>query len=569
MRTHWTSWAAVSILFPLALAAPRAMGNGGPFVVKYPGGDPAAKGVLARLDPSLKPAEETSLRVIQEDLTISFVPELGWTGDKRKQPPLVDVTATYRIENPTGRLVQRDFGFPILRGIFLKTLMVQYPDVLVHVGEESAHATVISNSAIYGLIRQQAGKVIEEGIAKDTKLASLTARVRGAWTTPQPVPHAQESAVEQEAGAEKKPARKPSADYPAAREALREYLTTGLGWNARDAALLVEYASLELAARGYRSFGIGGTKLYRWIDPPRDRWDPGTFTATKELAAVTASNLGPLAAIGEQKATQLFAQLASRFENGAGSTYEAIFAAWGGDVRERAVDLESGEVRPREVDVPAPKPIDRNSPDLPPEVYDQRLTADPTVYARIDYLDPQVSVSGEEKASCQAILKNLPVVFTFAPMNLLHYRVNFPAHSTRTVTVTYRQHAYADTRGSGSYQLAYVLHPATLWKEFGPIRVTVNVPKGIPCKASPAIHRTGEKQAKAGLAIVDRDEWEGPGELARPAKISFDVYRATLAEPEQKRGELFIGIDKAGWEKMFPPAKPEPAPAVPPSANEK
>ena len=51
-----------------------AFGNGGPFVVKYPNGDPAAKGVLARLDPTLKPARETRLRVLKEDLTIRFVP---------------------------------------------------------------------------------------------------------------------------------------------------------------------------------------------------------------------------------------------------------------------------------------------------------------------------------------------------------------------------------------------------------------------------------------------------------------------------------------------------------------
>ncbi len=59
-------------LFLGMLAAGRAAGNGGPFLVKYPGGDPAAKGVLARLDPTLKPAQETRLRVVQEDLTIMF-----------------------------------------------------------------------------------------------------------------------------------------------------------------------------------------------------------------------------------------------------------------------------------------------------------------------------------------------------------------------------------------------------------------------------------------------------------------------------------------------------------------
>ena len=67
------------------------------------------------------------------------------------------------------------------------------------------------------------------------------------------------------------------------------------------------------------------------------------------------ANLGPLAAIGEQKATQLFAQLASRFDKDAGAKYEAIFAAWGGDVRERSIDLATGEIRPREVTLPTPR----------------------------------------------------------------------------------------------------------------------------------------------------------------------------------------------------------------------
>ena len=194
------------------------------------------------------------------------------------------------------------------------------------------------------------------------------------------------------------------------------------------------------------------------------------------------ANLGPLSAIGEQKATQLFAQLASRFDKDAGSNYEAIFKAWGGDVRERSIDLATGEIRPREVTIPTPVAAE-GLPAKPADTNDRRLTADPTVYARVDYLDPNAKLSAPEKASCEAILKNLPVTFTFAPMNLLHYQVKFPPHVTRVVTVSYSQYAYADTRGSGSYQLAYVLHPATLWKEFGPIRVHVELPKGIACRA--------------------------------------------------------------------------------------
>ncbi len=45
----------VSLVVLVLVAAGLALANGGPFVVTYPGGDPAAKGVLARLDPSLKP----------------------------------------------------------------------------------------------------------------------------------------------------------------------------------------------------------------------------------------------------------------------------------------------------------------------------------------------------------------------------------------------------------------------------------------------------------------------------------------------------------------------------------
>ena len=55
--------------------ATQAWSNGGPFVIKYPSGDPAAKGILARLDPDLKPARESRLAVISEDLSIRFEPE--------------------------------------------------------------------------------------------------------------------------------------------------------------------------------------------------------------------------------------------------------------------------------------------------------------------------------------------------------------------------------------------------------------------------------------------------------------------------------------------------------------
>ena len=61
--------------------------------------------------------------------------------------------------------------------------------------------------------------------------------------------------------------------------------------------------------------------------------------------------------------------------------------------------------------------------------YPHAAEVDPTVYARVDYLDPKAKISEVERASCREVLDHLPVTFTFAPMNLLHYRVTFPARS--------------------------------------------------------------------------------------------------------------------------------------------
>ena len=195
-----------------------------------------------------------------------------------------------------------------------------------------------------------------------------------------------------------------------------------------------------------------------------------------------------------------------------------------------------------------------------PPAADLRLTADPTVYARVDYLDPNAKLTKEEKSSCQAILQDLPVVFTFAPMNLLYYQAKFPAHGTRLVTVSYRQYAFADTRGTGSYQLAYVLHPATLWKDFGPIHLTLSVPEGVACRASAAVEPAGANAEEASSNVADRDlDRSVPHRQTTAIKYRAKTYRTTLDKPEQKQGELFVAVDKAAWDKAFRPAKPKPA----------
>jgi hypothetical protein len=155
---------------------------------------------------------------------------------------------------------------------------------------------------------------------------------------------------------------------------------------------------------------------------------------------------------------------------------------------------------------------------------------DPTIYARVDYFDPKANVTELEKEACMAILKNLPVVFTFAPMNILHYRVQFPAASTQTLTVSYSQYAYSDTRSPSSYQLAYVVHPASFWQEFGPINLEVAVPEGVHFRASIACSNGGIEERTVG----PHNEQKG----------RFSIYRAV---PEQRTGEIYLAVEADGW----------------------
>jgi hypothetical protein len=254
--------------------------------------------------------------------------------------------------------------------------------------------------------------------------------------------------------------------------------------------------------------------------------DPNT-----DIRALAHFNLGPLSAIGEQKATQFFAQLANGFDPKAGAAYEAIFSAWGGDVKERSVDLKSGKVRPREIDITA----DDLKKDA--NVAYRVKETDPTVYARVDYLDEKAKITDAEKASCRNILKNLPVVFTFAPMNLVHYQPKFPAKSNKVLTVTYKQYAYKDTADPASYQLAYVVHPASFWKDFGPINLAVSVPQGVALTASVDCKKAAAAAPAANVAEP------APG----PASGPMDTYCTVLKE---KTGEIFLAVDAAGWDKM-------------------
>ena len=461
--------------------------------------------MLARLDPSLKPAREARLEVIKEDLTVLF----GRARFGRLSgPPLASVAAAYTIKNPTKKAVTMDFGFPILRGIYISPYaMMATPAVHVTVDKKYVRTRVISNSAIYGVIRHRARRAIEKGVAADATLARLVKVVRAAMKTGKKKNRARATPQQQKAGGR---AFKFVARALAARKALAAHLAKQ-GWKARDAALMVEYASVDLGKP--MVYPVDGTRYW---------------TRDSKLNKLRNSNLGPLGAIGEQKTTQLLAQLARRFDARAAAAYESIFKAWGGNVRERSVDVQTGKLRPREVSRKG-----------------KGAGRDPTIYARVAYLNPHARITPAERHACKQILKNLPVVFTFAPMNLLYYQVEFPAGATRLVTVSYQQHAYVDTRKRRSYQLAYVLHPASLWRRFGPINLKIFLPAGVPMKASVPYTRD-KKRAKAPHG----SNWlfSSPRQKGDPPMVS---YSATLTRPEQKKGELFVGIDAGKWAQVW------------------
>lgn len=492
MKNNRKTLTIAAVLTAIVVSNIPLFANGGPFLIKYPEGDPSGKGVLARLDPDLKPMRETRLRVLRENLRVSFKSEdriakaFARSAPEYVHPPLVEVSAEYTIENPTAEPIEVDFGFPVLRGIYtpLYSMMAkQAVNVNVRLGDKILGTNIISNSVIYGIIRRRARQQIKESIAASPQLARLVNSVRSA---------------------------KPDT-LQAPRDALLRYLTNDLKWSRRDATLMVEYAGLDL-----------GTFTVH----PIDRSPVSFMLSSKEFVTLVHENLGSLGAIGEQKATQFLAHLAGRFDPAKATQYEDIFKAWGGDVRDCAIDIDTGKTRPREIDLTGANK----------SALTRMGFTDPTIYARIDYFDENAKIPQAQKASCKAILKNLPVIFTFAPMNILHYRVRFEPKATEKLTVTYKQYAFADTKSPATFQLAYVVHPASLWDSFGPINLEVSVPSGVRFGASVPCTKTPTVSAVEIQGAV--------------SPTSQDVYKGVVKD---KTGQIFLAIERGSWKKKYHP----------------
>ena len=179
MKVAVTRFTAGACLAASLLAAEWAAGNTGPFLVRYPNGDPAAKGVLARAGSEPKTGAGTAAPGGERGFDDQVFTPARFGG-----APAVFVQAGYTIENPADRQVEADFGFPILRGIFIGQRMS------VEVNVDGVHNRVrwdiIPNSLIYGLVRQQARAAIEKGILADKELGDLVGAVRKTLGRPAP-----------------------------------------------------------------------------------------------------------------------------------------------------------------------------------------------------------------------------------------------------------------------------------------------------------------------------------------------------------------------------------------------
>jgi hypothetical protein len=213
----------VAAVFAVA-STDTAWANGGPFVIRHPSGDTAAKGVLARLMPDLRPGRESVLRVLREELSIAFEPHAdpGYIA----QSPFAHVVAEYIIENPSEKPVAIDFGFPILHGFYVRPAHYGHPaamfpsppqaSITVTKNGQPSSYSVISNSMLLGAIRSIAKPAIDKAL-EDAGLADAVKAVRK------------------------------GNDPEGARRALVERLTKRKGFGENEAVLVAEYASLDFA----------------------------------------------------------------------------------------------------------------------------------------------------------------------------------------------------------------------------------------------------------------------------------------------------------------------------------
>jgi hypothetical protein len=161
-REMLLGWLALTSAF--LLDAGRARGNGGPIFRREVNPPAVARGTMAVLLPDLQPGRESRLEVVKEELRMQLA-------SQRPDHPLVTVSATYTIRNPTSQDIELKIGFPILASYYVTPLHVK-------AGPVKVKTDFLDTQNLLEVLRKHARQVIEAHIAKDADLGRMVAEAR-------------------------------------------------------------------------------------------------------------------------------------------------------------------------------------------------------------------------------------------------------------------------------------------------------------------------------------------------------------------------------------------------------
>ena len=483
MKTTFAAWIA------MMLACSVACANGGPFFERHVDGSNAVSASMAPFE-NMIPGLQDRIACLGEDLTITIDDELrlGRAAEAAKKAsppsgsildgkkidykertsliperlPRIEVEAKYTLVNTSDGPVKMRFGFPVIYSAR------QRVKVVVDGKKTTSHHMSLDDILLH--IRAIAAERVAEVLTIDKKLADAVAKINeieSVYSSDKPT-----EAVMRLHN------RHRAAD--ALRDILKERRLTD-----SQVALVSEFFILPPSPKPTR-LNIEGLAERASFYGFRPSLPEG----------------GVLARIGALKATQLYTEVLKALAPAQSIDYEQFFRAWGGREKRVSLDLETGEVRERvlspirfaEGGMMGPIPLD--------------------IYAREEYLNAR-NLPKDLKKHLMTVLKNLPVTFAFAPVNMTVYEVAFAPGQKRTVAVEVNQLPSIDGREPVTAQFEYIMKTARYFKEFDHINLEVRAPKGTKLTISPTCTEVVQKGPR------DRDVYR-----ARITDYSKNLYIA-------------------------------------------
>lgn len=488
MKTTFATWLAAMLACSIALA------NGGPFFERHVDGSNAVSASMAGFEHMI-PGLQDRIACLGEDLTITIENELklGRAAEAaRKAPrptgntldsnpidykqryalipeklPRITVEAKYTLVNTSDRPVNMRFGFPVIYSPH------GYAKVLVDGTKTKSHHLSLDDILLH--IRSAAAEGIAEILTADKELSAAVATI---------------SEIESHYDG-----RKPDKG------------AMNLGERTRAAKALTDV----LKKRQLTDSQVALVSEF-FILPPSPKPERPNIDALDEYPRYIATHRffperGVLERIGVLKATQLYTEVLKALAPAQHIDYEQFFRAWGGQEKRVSLDLETGEIRERVLSpirftdggMMGPIPLD--------------------IYAREEYLDSR-NLPKDLKKHLMTVLRNLPVTFAFAPVNMTVYDVAFAPGQKRMVAVEVSQLPSIDGREPVTAQFEYIMKTARYFEEFDHINLEVRAPSGTALAISPAC-----------------------AEVRQKSRDGRDVYRARITDYSKN---LYIAIGETG-----------------------